>query len=150
MAIKLGTIVTDTITGFKGVAISRTEFLHGCVRIGVQPKKLTTDGKRADVDFIDEKLLKENDPKTTPELNPILGTTVTDSITGLKGTAVARTQFINSVERVAIQPKALHEGRPVDAVEFDEPQLKEYKAPEKTKPGGPGLMARPNRMASRN
>ena len=38
--IKLGTQVRDTITGFEGVAIARTTWLHGCARVTVQPKEL--------------------------------------------------------------------------------------------------------------
>lgn len=38
MQVQLGTEVRDTLTGFKGIAVSRTEYLYGCVRIGVQPK----------------------------------------------------------------------------------------------------------------
>jgi len=38
MAVYLGDEVRDEVTGFHGVAIARTEWLHGCVRITVQPK----------------------------------------------------------------------------------------------------------------
>ena len=36
--IQLGDTVKDTITGFTGIAISRTEFIHSCNIIEVQPK----------------------------------------------------------------------------------------------------------------
>lgn len=36
--VELGDQVRDPITGFKGTAIARTSWLHGCVRILVQPK----------------------------------------------------------------------------------------------------------------
>jgi len=36
--VKLGQEVKDTITGFRGIAVTRTEFLQGCCRIEVQPK----------------------------------------------------------------------------------------------------------------
>jgi len=35
----LGTTVKDTVTGFQGIATVHTEFLNGCVRIGVTSKK---------------------------------------------------------------------------------------------------------------
>lgn len=34
--IKLGTIVTDKITGLVGIAVARTEYLTGCIHIGIQ------------------------------------------------------------------------------------------------------------------
>ncbi len=34
--VKLGDKVKDSITGFEGVAVSRTEYLYGCVRVGVE------------------------------------------------------------------------------------------------------------------
>lgn len=36
--IELGDLVIDIVSGFTGVAISTTEYLQGCNRIGVQPK----------------------------------------------------------------------------------------------------------------
>ena len=42
--VTLGNTVTDTITGFTGVAVSRTVHLYGCVRIGVEASALK-DGK---------------------------------------------------------------------------------------------------------
>lgn len=51
--ITLGDKVKDTITGMVGIAVSRTEFLHGCVRISVQPQELK-DGKPVDPSYVDE------------------------------------------------------------------------------------------------
>ena len=34
--ILLGSKVKDSITGFEGVAVGRTEFLYGCIRIGIE------------------------------------------------------------------------------------------------------------------
>lgn len=45
--IKLGDLARDKITGFEGIVISRTEWLNGCVRLGVQPQKLK-DGQPLD------------------------------------------------------------------------------------------------------
>lgn len=36
--VKLGDMVQDTVTGFRGIAVARYEFLHGCTRIAVIPK----------------------------------------------------------------------------------------------------------------
>jgi hypothetical protein len=54
MEIKLGDVAKDTITGFEGVAIARTEWLNGCVRISLQPKKLQENGKPIDSETFDE------------------------------------------------------------------------------------------------
>ena len=55
--IQPGDTVKDTVTGFTGVAICRTEWLNGCVRIGIQPQKLK-DGRPVESDTIDETQLE--------------------------------------------------------------------------------------------
>lgn len=42
--INLGDVAKDTITGFTGVVVAETKWLHGCVRLTLQPKELK-DGK---------------------------------------------------------------------------------------------------------
>ena len=62
MEVKLGSTYLDTITGFSGVAVSRHEYLNGCVRIGIQPRELR-EGKPIDVQTFDIEQLapaKEN------------------------------------------------------------------------------------------
>lgn len=50
--ITLGDKVKDTITGFTGIVVSRTVWLNGCIRLGVQgPLK---DGKVPDAEHFDE------------------------------------------------------------------------------------------------
>jgi len=53
MAIKLGSKVRDNISGFTGIAIGRTEWLHGCARITIQPP-VDKDGKHQDAATFDE------------------------------------------------------------------------------------------------
>jgi hypothetical protein len=60
--VKLGTYVVDRVTGFAGTAVSRTEYLYGCVRIGVQPHKVNADGKVAEIDYFDEQRLDAGSP----------------------------------------------------------------------------------------
>jgi hypothetical protein len=50
--IALGDVVKDTITGFKGVVVSRHDYLNGCVRLGIQPKGLK-DGKPIEAQVFD-------------------------------------------------------------------------------------------------
>lgn len=50
--IHLGDKVTDSITGFTGIAYARIEFLTGCIQIGILPKCI--DNVPRDVVYIDE------------------------------------------------------------------------------------------------
>jgi hypothetical protein len=64
--IKLGSRVRDIVTGFEGIATSRTEWLHGCARIGIQPETLDKDGKVIDASVFDEQqveIVKEMAPR---------------------------------------------------------------------------------------
>jgi hypothetical protein len=56
MKIKLGSRVTDRITGFTGIAIARTDWLTGCVRFGVQSEELH-NGKPIGAEWFDEDAL---------------------------------------------------------------------------------------------
>jgi len=56
MRIKLGDVARDSITGFEGVVIARTEWLFGCVRYSLQPQALH-DGKPIESQTFDEEQL---------------------------------------------------------------------------------------------
>ena len=60
--ITLGDKVKDPITGFKGVAVSRTEYLYGCIRIGVQGP-VDKNGNVTDWAHFDEPQLENIEPK---------------------------------------------------------------------------------------
>ena len=51
--INLGDKVKDSVTGFTGIAIGRTQWLQGCDRIVVQPQ-VAKDGKLPDSATFDE------------------------------------------------------------------------------------------------
>jgi len=55
--IKLGEVVIDKLTGFKGIAMGRTEYLYGCISIGVLPLKLKDNGSPGDWVWLDEQRL---------------------------------------------------------------------------------------------
>lgn len=55
--VNLGDEVKDKITGLQGIAICRSDWLYGCVRIGVQPKEVK-DGKPVETTYIDEDQLE--------------------------------------------------------------------------------------------
>lgn len=50
--IELGQEVRDVVTGFAGIAVSRLEFLNGCVQYCVKPKA-GDDGKMPEGEWID-------------------------------------------------------------------------------------------------
>lgn len=57
-------------------------------------------------------------------MRPIeLGDIARDTITGFQGVVIADTKWIHGCRRLAIQPKELKDGKPMDHVSFDEPQL---------------------------
>lgn len=51
--IKLGDEVKDEVTGFQGIAVARTNWMHGCDRIVIQPP-VKEDGKHPDHCSFDE------------------------------------------------------------------------------------------------
>lgn len=65
-----------------------------------------------------------------------LGDQVKDKLTGFKGTAIARAEYLYGCVWVCVVPKELHDSKPVDDVWFDEERLslivkkKEEKEPE--------------------
>lgn len=65
---KLGDTLTDSITGFTGVAIARTEWLNGCVRWTLQSKELK-DGKPIGPECFDEPQLRECDTRQRLQQN---------------------------------------------------------------------------------
>jgi hypothetical protein len=52
-----------------------------------------------------------------------LGDVARDVITGFEGVVVSRHEYLHGCARLSIQPRALHEGTPVETQTFDEPQL---------------------------
>jgi hypothetical protein len=54
--VALGNKVRDSITGFEGIVIGRTEWLYGCTRLGVEPQKLH-EGKPVEAQWFDEQRL---------------------------------------------------------------------------------------------
>lgn len=68
--IELGSKVKDIVSGLKGVAVSRIEYLNGCVQYGVKPP-VGKDGKDVDCQYIDEGQLEVTKAKkVTPIPKP--------------------------------------------------------------------------------
>lgn len=55
--IGLGDRVKDPITGFAGIVVAVTTWLHGCIRIAVQPEALEKDGKPKEDRYFDQSQL---------------------------------------------------------------------------------------------
>ena len=70
--IKLGDKVKDVVTGYTGIATSRTEFLNGCVQIAVLPKQSAeqrkNDGYPDGVKLDIEQLVKVGEGVNIPKL----------------------------------------------------------------------------------
>ncbi len=59
MEIALGSMVRDKHSGFAGKVVSRTDFLYGCRRYGVQAEGLH-EGKPIETQYFDEPQLETN------------------------------------------------------------------------------------------
>lgn len=69
--IELGDLVRDTVTKFEGIVINEVLWLHGCRRLGVQPRALTKDGKVADYQSFDEGQLVLVKSAVAPRTSPL-------------------------------------------------------------------------------
>jgi len=56
--VKLGMVVEDQVTHFKGVVVAITNWLNGCERITVQPSGVDKDGQPIDPCIFDTEQLK--------------------------------------------------------------------------------------------
>lgn len=56
--VQLGDKCRDTVTGFEGICVARTEWLNGCWRMTLQSDKLDKEGKPQDGMTFDEPQLQ--------------------------------------------------------------------------------------------
>jgi len=123
--INLGNKVRNTINGFSGMAIARTEFLHGCAQIMVESSELK-DGKPVESQVFDEQNLEtteEAKPFKTPDVRIPMGSRVRDTWTGFEGILSGRTVSLYRGVRLIIAPTALHEGKPIDSFYFEDERV---------------------------
>lgn len=52
-----------------------------------------------------------------------LGDLVKDTITGFEGVVIGETRWLYGCRRFTVQPRDLKDGKPIEPVSFDEPQL---------------------------
>ena len=69
------------------------------------------------------KAKKKTAKKKPPPKKVHLGDRVKDSITGFKGIAVARSEYLYGCTSYCVSPEALHEGKTITGHWFDEPRL---------------------------
>lgn len=73
-----------------------------------------------------------------------LGDEAKDDITGLSGVVIAITDWLNGCQRIAIQPREIKDGKPVDPYTVDVEQVtvttKSAKPQAKAPSGGPQTM----------
>lgn len=150
MRIPLGTVVTDKVTGFVGIAENRATFLYGCDRYCVQPR-VDKDGKVPENQMIDEPQLEVVAgekvvmiPVSEPEALVEMGQLVFDPVKDLEGTVMGRAVYLNGCARIFIQPKQKGE-KERKSWWVDEPQVKSRNSfikkvkKEEKKRGGPAL-----------
>lgn len=77
MQIQLGLEVEDLVSGLKGIAECRCQWLNGCVRIGVQPP-IDKDGKLPSASYIDEIQLVVTGPGVTEKISQVRGQEAVD------------------------------------------------------------------------
>lgn len=75
--IELGDVARDRVTGFEGVVIANTQWLNGCDRLSLQPRKLVK-GKPVDtmvfdrpqLERVSQQVLKASRKTGGPQANP--------------------------------------------------------------------------------
>lgn len=86
-------------------------------------------------------------------MNIELGKMYRDTVTGLKGVAVSRHEYMNGCVRISLQSRELHDGKPVEQQSFDIEQLVETEEAgvkvNKRPTGGPGDVPRPRQIPQR-
>ena len=70
--IPLGSLARDTITGYTGIVVARTEWLNGCHRISIQSRELK-DGIPVEIGCFDIQQIEVLEKKPAKAAQPIGG-----------------------------------------------------------------------------
>lgn len=129
---KLGTIVTDGVTGLKGMLTHLQTEMNGDEFYAFQPKGL--DKKTLlplDSIWLVENRIEGGQDVEMPihiveQIDDILGTEVEDKASGFGGTAICSTYHLNGCLHFDIQPKGTNPetGKIIDRVNFDVRRLR--------------------------
>lgn len=124
--LKLGQMVTDNVTGIKGMLTMYSEDMDNNVLYLFQPSKLNPETKEpVDRYWLSKSRVDAEDYKVELPLH-ILGTVVEDKATGFKGVAISIYYHISGCVHIEVKPKGLLEntGQSIKALEFDLRRLK--------------------------
>jgi len=124
---QLGQQVKDIITGFSGVVVAKTRYLHGVCRASVQPRDLKDGGiqKEQDFDLNQLSIVDEEIVHIVPENDPVvsMGDKVYCSMTEFQGIVWAICTYINGCRRMGVAPKVTKDNK-IENQWFDEGQLR--------------------------
>lgn len=148
--IQLGDLAKDKITGFEGIVVSCSTFLHNTDRAQLQPRELKEgrpqDSKGFDVSML--QLIEKHAVLTPPPLEHEfkLGDQAKDQLSECKGVITCLTEYITGCTHAVIQSAQMKDGHPVEGIYFPVTQLdliqKAEETPETEKSGGPVREAR--------
>jgi len=119
--------VKDSVTGFQGLIITCAQYLTGCDRYLVQPRKLdqNTGAPQEPQWFAEWRLLRIKAKRgNTVIVSTPLGSTAKDKLTGFEGIAVCRTCSPSSANHISLakrDPTNMKDER--DWLDFDESRL---------------------------
>jgi hypothetical protein len=125
--LKLGTNVTDTVTGIKGMLTHYDIDMGRNVHYMFQPGQLSPeDGQPVESFWINENRIEGGILKDVNLPLEVLGTQVEDIATGFKGTAIALRLHINGCVHFQVKPKGVIEktGKSIGYTDFDIRRLK--------------------------
>lgn len=146
--INLGDEVRDVVTGFQGIAVARTAYLHGIDQIGVQPP-CDKDGKIPESFNIDESSLKlifsqrikGGAATDDSQISVELGDRVKDPVSGLEGVVTKFTRFLNGCSVLGVNSGLDDKGNPRETFYFPGPRLEKLEEAvhpkSESKAGGP-------------
>lgn len=126
-ALKLGTIVTDTISNVPGMLTHLMINMTGNREYLFQPKSINPKTmKPASVIFVDEGRISGGEFIDIQPPVDILGTKAEDVATGFKGKITGLTYHINGCLHVDVKPEGISEetGSTIEACDFDIRRLK--------------------------
>ena len=125
--IKLGTMITDKVTGIKGMLTMYQVDISDNKHYLFQPAVLNPEDRQPAKSFwVTEKRVIGGEETTVVLPLEILDTQVEDKATGFNGTAIALYYHLNGCIHIEIKPKGIIEktGESIKPVEFDIRRLK--------------------------
>ena len=152
---KLGSTAKDKLSGYQGTVVARMEWYHGCIRYVVQSPELH-EGKPVESQSFDEEQVKvTKTPRSDVESNFTyeLNSKVKDVVTGFTGRITCRVQWLYGCNRYGVQSEELKDGKPIDAVFYDEGMLQLLEAAkphEMTRTGGTSITPPQHRTPPRH